>query len=114
MKRATATPGIRGSRSGRPIMVLFDLLGRRWTLRVLWELRTGPMNWRELRAACGGVSPNVLQQRLDELREAGLLGHTPGEGYELTPRAEELAGLLYPLNDWAKAWAAERSDASEG
>ena len=30
---------VRGSRTGRPIMALLDLLGRRWTLRILWELR---------------------------------------------------------------------------
>ena len=35
MKKRT----VRGSRSGRPIMALLDLLGRRWTLRILWELR---------------------------------------------------------------------------
>jgi DNA-binding HxlR family transcriptional regulator len=32
---------VRGSKSGRPIMALLDLLGRRWTLRILWELREG-------------------------------------------------------------------------
>jgi len=38
----TPKPGtrVRGSRTGRPIMALIDLLGRRWALRVVWELRT--------------------------------------------------------------------------
>ena len=30
---------VRGSRTGRPIMALLDLLGRRWSLRIIWELR---------------------------------------------------------------------------
>ncbi|HJV56497.1 MAG TPA: transcriptional regulator, partial [Methylomirabilota bacterium] len=38
---STPRPGwpVRGSRTGRPIMALMDLLGRRWALRVIWELR---------------------------------------------------------------------------
>ena len=37
----TPKPGrrVRGSATGRPIMALLDLLGRRMTLRILWELR---------------------------------------------------------------------------
>ena len=37
-KLPTKSPGqkVRGSQSGRPIMVLLDVLGQRWTLRVLW------------------------------------------------------------------------------
>ena len=53
-KVTTPKPGtpVRGSRTGRPIMAALDLLGRRWALRVLWELRGGPLSFRELRARC--------------------------------------------------------------
>lgn len=54
-------------------MALLDLLGRRWTLRVLWELRAEPATFRELRDRCGGLSPTVLNVRLKELREAGIV-----------------------------------------
>ena len=64
---------VRGSRTGRPIMVLLDLLGRRWTLRILWELRSGALTSRALRTACDEASPKVLNQRLKELREAGFI-----------------------------------------
>jgi DNA-binding HxlR family transcriptional regulator len=64
---------VRGSTSGRPIMVLLDLLGRRWTLRIIWELREKPLTSRALRTACDEASPTVLQARLSELRDAGLL-----------------------------------------
>ena len=40
---------VRGSTTGRPIMALLDLLGRRWTLRIVWELREEPKRFRELR-----------------------------------------------------------------
>ena len=57
---ATARPrAVRGSRTGRPIMALLDLLGRRWTLRIAWELRDGPLTSRALRTACDDASPTV-------------------------------------------------------
>jgi len=85
----TPLPGrpVRGSATGRPIMALLDLLGRRWTLRVLWELRGAPVpSFRELQTRCGGVSSSVLTDRLAELREAGIVERTDG-GYRLSPAA---------------------------
>src|SRR5205823_1807419 len=64
---------VRGSKTGRPIMALFDLLGRRWTLRLLWELRQGPLGFRALQERCDEVSPTSLSQRLKELRAAGVI-----------------------------------------
>lgn len=95
----------RGSRSSRPVMALLDLLGRRWALRVLWELRDGPKTFRALRSACDEVSPSVLNDRLRELRDARLVDHNEREGYRLTKSAEELGELLLPLDAWSKRWA---------
>lgn len=95
---------VRGSRSGRPVMALLDLLGRRWTLRVLWELRGEPLNFRALQTACSGMSPSVLNQRLAELREARLV-ETADAGYALTARGRELLALFEPVGRWAEAWA---------
>src|SRR6201999_3157070 len=81
---APGTP-VRGSSSGRPIMALLDLLGRRWALRVLWELRTGEsLTFRQLQARCAEVSSSVLNDRLRELREAGIVTAGRGHGYALT------------------------------
>lgn len=98
---------VRGSRSGRPIMVLLDLLGRRWTMRVLWELRGEALSFRALQAACSGMSPSVLNRRLGELRDAGLV-EASAAGYTLTPGGRELLVLFEPLNRWAEHWAQER------
>jgi DNA-binding HxlR family transcriptional regulator len=92
-------------------MALLDLLGRRWALRVLWELREGDApTFRELQDRCGGISSSVLSDRLRELREAGIVTATPeqGAGYELTPHGHELLELLTPLDAWAKRWARRR------
>lgn len=96
---------VRGSRTGRPIMALLDLLGRRWTLRVLWELRGEALTSRALRAACDEVSPSVLQARLAELRDAGLVDHETRRGYALTPLGRELLAAFLPLYDFAERWA---------
>lgn len=97
---------VRGSASGRPIMAALDLLGRRWTLRLLWELRERPLAFRALREACGGVSPSVLAARLAELRDASLL-ETTDAGYALTRTGAELGTALAPLGRWSERWARE-------
>jgi DNA-binding HxlR family transcriptional regulator len=104
---AEPRPGVtvRGSRSGRPIMALLDLLGRRWTLRVIWELRGGPLSFRVLQERCEGMSSSVLNQRLRELRATDIVA--VGElGYELSEQGGELLELFVPLNAWAERWTA--------
>jgi DNA-binding HxlR family transcriptional regulator len=96
---------VRGSKTGRPIMVLLDLLGRRWSLRILWELRGDPLTSRALRAACDEASPTVLQARLTELREAGLVELVPATGYSLTAMGRELHETFLPLHRFAERWS---------
>ena len=96
---------VRGSRTGKPIMALLDLLGRRWALRVVWELRGGPLTSRALREVCGGVSPTVLHDRTKELREAGLVELEEPAGYALTPLGRELFDRFLPLVEWSERWA---------
>ncbi|PWE81589.1 transcriptional regulator [Bradyrhizobium sp. SUTN9-2] len=104
-KRATtAERRVRGSRTGRPIMALLDLLGRRWALRILWELRGEPLTSRALRSACDEASPTVLQARLTELREAGFVELGDGGGYGLTPLGRELCETFMPLHRFAERW----------
>jgi DNA-binding HxlR family transcriptional regulator len=110
-KGATSAPRpgtpVRGSTTGRPVMALLDLLGRRWTLRVLWELRDGDrLTFRELQSRCGEISSSVLTDRLHELREAEIVTAQAPGGYRLTGNGQELLAALEPLDAWAKAWAA--------
>jgi DNA-binding HxlR family transcriptional regulator len=86
-------------------MALLDLLGRRWALRVLYELRQGPVGFRELQERCDSMSTSVLSQRLDELREAGIVEAADDGGYELTAEGKRLLGPLAELDRWAKRWA---------
>lgn len=105
----TPRPGrpVRGSSSGRPITALFDVIGQRWTLRIMWELHEqAPLTFRELQQHCGGLSSSVLIGRLDVLREVRLVTAGP-DGYRLTEQGAALAGHLLPLSEWAQRWAAE-------
>jgi DNA-binding HxlR family transcriptional regulator len=105
-KQAAKTKrAVRGSRTGRPIMVLLDLLGRRWTLRILWELREATLTSRALRDACDDASPTVLQARLSDLRQAGLVELVPASGYRLTEMGRELHGTFLPLHRFAERWS---------
>ncbi len=95
---------VRGSSTGRPIMVLLDALGRRWTLRILWELRAGPVTFRALRDFCDAVSPTVLNTRLKDLRALDLVELTPA-GFVYTAWGRELAEQLDHLSAWSERWA---------
>ena len=103
-KQAATERRVRGSRTGRPIMALLDLLGRRWSLRILWELRDEPLTSRALRTACDEASPTVLQARLTELREAGFVELGEGGGYGLTPLGREVSATFMPLHRFAERW----------
>jgi DNA-binding HxlR family transcriptional regulator len=85
-------------------MAALDLFGRRWTLRVLWELRDGELGFRALQARCDGMSSSVLRQRLVELAAAGLV-ERPGAGYALTDLGRDAERALRPLDRWSRRWA---------
>jgi DNA-binding HxlR family transcriptional regulator len=92
-------------------MALLDLLGRRWALRVIWELRSEASSFRELQLRCGGISSSVLSQRLAELRAAGVL-ESAAHGYDLTDEGRQLLALYAPLRAWAGRWAERLNAAS--
>jgi DNA-binding HxlR family transcriptional regulator len=87
--------------SSRPVEAALDLLGRRWALRLVWELRRSTLSFSELRQRIG-ISPSVLSARLRELIEAGVLELDAVRRYRLSGRGRELARLLYELNRWAE------------
>jgi DNA-binding HxlR family transcriptional regulator len=94
----------------RPVEQALDLLGRRWALRLVWELRRSALTFSELRRRAN-VSPSVLTTRLGELTEAGVVARDGGRRYRLSGRGRELARVLYELNRWAeRAGVSSRSE----
>ncbi len=100
---------VRGSQSGRPLMAALDLLGRRWTLRILWELRRKPYKFRDLQARCDNMSTSVLSTRLKDMQAQKLLDSTAEDGWHLTDHGRSLLLVLAPLTDWSERWARDVS-----
>ncbi|MFG2564963.1 winged helix-turn-helix transcriptional regulator [Streptomyces sp. NPDC048567] len=115
MEAGAPRPGrpVRGSESGRPVMAALDLLGRRWTMRILWELSQAPAGFRELQRRCERMSSSVLSTRIEELSAARLLA-LDGDGYHLTPLGRDLIEALSPLNAWSRRWAEEMGPTTPG
>jgi DNA-binding HxlR family transcriptional regulator len=91
-------------------MALLDLLGRRWALRIIWELRDHALTSRALRELCDDASPTILQTRLTELRQAGLIELKAGSGYQLTKIGKELLETFLPLSRFAERWQKSKAD----
>lgn len=96
---------VRGSTTGRPLMAALDLFGRRWHLRIIWELREGPLGFRALQQRCDSMSSSVLRQRLTEMLELHLVVQQPDKAYELSQLGYGAFHALRPLIRWSEQWA---------
>lgn len=91
-------------------MALFDLLGRRWAMGIIWNLAPGPATFRALQTPNDRkgrtISPSILNARLKELQDAKLVERTV-DGYALTELGRELFDLIEPLDAYALRWGEE-------
>jgi DNA-binding HxlR family transcriptional regulator len=93
------------SKENAAIGQLLGLLECRYAIRVLWALRDGhAQTFRLLQDSVGGITPNTLNTRIKELREAALLNHGR-EGYVLTSTGADLLRRLSELQAFANKWA---------
>lgn len=92
------------SKENAAVNQLLALLEARYALRVLWALRDGhPQTFRLLQDSVGGITPNTLNTRIKELREAGLVSHG-NDGYCVTPSGADLLKRLSDLQAFAAKW----------
>ena len=97
------------SKENAAISQLLGLLEARYAIRVLWALRDGhPQTFRLLQDSVGGITPNTLNTRIKELREAGLVSHG-GEGYVVTATGADLLKRLNDLPPFAAKWVAAQA-----
>ena len=88
------------------IGTLLALLEARYAMRVLWALKDGhPQTFRLLQDSVGSITPNTLNTRIKELREAGLVTHG-SDGYIVTPLGADLLKRLADLPAFAGKWVA--------
>ncbi len=94
------------SKENAAISQLLGLLEARYALRVLWALKDGhPQTFRLLQDSVGGITPNTLNTRIKELREAGLMDHG-SDGYCVTSSGTDLLKRLGELQAFATKWVA--------
>lgn len=98
---AQRVQNLRRAPTSVPMASALALSGRRWAFRIVWELRVGPLSFRALQAACGTISPSVLQHRLHGLRDVGIVERIPRLGYRLTASGERLFQVLTALDKWS-------------
>ncbi|BCB75166.1 winged helix-turn-helix transcriptional regulator [Phytohabitans flavus] len=91
-------------------MAALDLFGRRWSLRIVWELQRGPLGFRALQQRCDNMSSSVLRQRLTDLATALVVEQHPDTTYALTPLGHDAYRALRPLVRWSDDWAAALAD----
>ena len=98
--------GKRGYGEACPIAHSLDVVGDRWALLVVRELRLGPKRFSDLAAGLPGAGPNVLAQRLRDLEEGGVLRRrvlpppASVRVYELTEWGAELEPVFGALARW--------------
>jgi DNA-binding HxlR family transcriptional regulator len=92
------------SKENAAVSQLLALLEARYALRVLWALRDGhAQTFRLLQDSVGNITPNTLNTRIKELREAGIVNHG-SEGYSLTLSGQDLLKRLSDLQAFAVKW----------
>jgi DNA-binding HxlR family transcriptional regulator len=94
-------------------MAALDLFGRRWSLRILWELQPGPLGFRALQQRCDNMSSSVLRQRLTELLDARIVEQRPDLAYALSPLGHGAYRALRPLVRWSDGWAGALAGSDE-
>jgi DNA-binding HxlR family transcriptional regulator len=94
-------------------MAALDLFGRRWNLRIVWELQHGPVGFRALQQCCDNMSSSVLRQRLTELLDAQIVAQQPDTAYTLTDLGRSVYQALRPLARWSEAWASALGEDGE-
>ena len=97
------------SKENAAIGQLLGLLESRYAIRVLWALRDGhAQTFRLLQDSVGGITPNTLNTRIKELREAGLV-HRGSDGYIVTSTGSDLLKRLADLPAFAAKWVASQA-----
>ncbi|GAA5083496.1 winged helix-turn-helix transcriptional regulator [Nocardia iowensis] len=107
-------PNGRVEPANAPVLAAMELLGQRWTLRVLWELEPGRLGFLELRRRMDNCSSSMLSVRLQHLQSAGLIVKNADKSYELTTAGTELGTALHAVWDWSRRWGAALTDPNDG
>ncbi len=91
-----------------------ELVGRRWSGVILWELTNGPVRFGDIRCRIPGLSDRLLTSRLGELEAEGLVSRCEHDGtacYRLTAKGRALEPALDAIAEVAAGWASQEEPA---
>jgi DNA-binding HxlR family transcriptional regulator len=87
-----------------------EILGAKWTALLIHDLSEGARRFTELEAACPGISPRTLSDRLRALDEHGILDRRsyperpPRVEYELTEKGRALLPVINEMRRFGHTW----------
>ena len=91
-----------------PIERGMRMIGGKWKGSILWHLKDGPVRFNDLARQLGGASKKMVNQRLKEMEETGLLERRVlstrpiAVAYEITEFGRSSLTVLEQLKDWAE------------
>ena len=93
-----------------PVATTVQLIGSKWKLLILRNLRVRPWRFNELRKDLEGISQKVLTDSLRAMEEDGIVNRTvypevpPRVEYSLTPLGESMGPILDSMQAWGEAY----------
>jgi DNA-binding HxlR family transcriptional regulator len=108
------------ARSACAIANSLDILGDKWSLLVVRDLLHGKHTYGELALSPERIPTNILADRLERLKSAGIVIRTPYQqrpvrySYTLTPKGSALGEVLLALVRWGKQHIPGTVTLSEG
>lgn len=95
-----------------------QLLSKRWTGLILYQLLFGCQRFSEIENALP-ISGRLLSERLKELEEEGIVNRTVYAEvpirveYSLTEKGQELKPVINEIQKWAEKWIVKTEDNKE-
>ncbi len=99
-----------------PILTAISIIGGKWKIPILYNLRGGKMRFSDLGRALPIVTKKMLTQQLRELESDGLISRKvyaqvpPKVEYSITPMAEKLEPILDTLCGWGREYQEQWAD----
>lgn len=95
-----------------PVETTLTLIGDKWKVLILRDLRGGTKRFGELRRSLSGISQKVLTSNLRDMESSGLISREvfpevpPRVEYALTDLGESMTPILDAMASWGEEYKA--------
>jgi DNA-binding HxlR family transcriptional regulator len=114
---------IKTSGCGCPVAAFQKLISGKYKLRIVWDLKDGPLRYSEIRSgllrgtqSTGEIAPRVLSRELKALTGSGLLDRKdygvvpPKVEYRLTRKGRTFVPVIAAIRKWGARHLGEQRD----